>query len=101
MPDEADTAQTGPPGAPVAGEAGPPIFVQKLQNFKLMEGSDATFVAKIVANPMPTVINFCCSHDWCLLASLFLYLNIYIYIYVFCLVTMVCERSFTPAVQSL
>ena len=50
QPDAAQQAQSGAPG-----DGGPPMFVQKLQNFKLMEGSDATFVAKIVATPMPTV----------------------------------------------
>ena len=33
----------------------PPKFEQKLSNFQLMEGSDATFVCKVSGNPKPKV----------------------------------------------
>ena len=33
----------------------PPKFEQKLNNFQLMEGSDATFVCKVSGNPKPKV----------------------------------------------
>ena len=32
-----------------------PRFEQKLQNFKLIEGSDATFVTRVVGHPRPSV----------------------------------------------
>lgn len=32
-----------------------PVFEQKLRNFQLMEGSDATFVCKVTAAPLPHV----------------------------------------------
>jgi len=39
-----------------------PIFEQKPKNFKLLEGSDATFVIKVAGNPTPHVnIRECCS----------------------------------------
>ena len=33
----------------------PPQFEQKLKNFQLMEGSDATFVCKVTGQPLPFV----------------------------------------------
>ena len=53
---------TPPPGALAAfdqdiplTEAHRPVFEQKLQNFRLMEGADVTFVCKVDAHPMPQV----------------------------------------------
>ena len=36
-----------------------PIFEQKPKNFKLLEGSDATFVVKVTGNPTPHVSTKC------------------------------------------
>ena len=36
-------------------DAKPPSIEQALKNFQLMEGSDATFVCKVAANPFPNV----------------------------------------------
>jgi len=39
----------------------PPRFDQKLSDFQLMEGSDATFVCKVSGNPKPKVcVMVCC-----------------------------------------
>lgn len=40
---------------PSAGPVAPPQIAQKARNSKLLEGSDATFSAKITANPSPRV----------------------------------------------
>ena len=37
------------------GQAAAPVFSQKLKNFKLMEGSDSTFVCKVSGTPRPFV----------------------------------------------
>ena len=42
-----DTSPAAPPSVP--------IFDQQMNNFKLMEGSDATFVCKVRGNPTPNV----------------------------------------------
>lgn len=35
-----------------------PAFYQKLENFQLVEGADATFVCKVNARPLPQVSTF-------------------------------------------
>jgi titin len=52
---EAGEADAEIPAQPTQGPIAPPQIGQKARNSKLLEGSDATFTAKISANPPPRV----------------------------------------------
>jgi titin len=55
---EAGEADAEIPAQPTSGPITPPQISQKARNSKLLEGSDATFTAKISANPAPRVSFF-------------------------------------------
>lgn len=60
---EAGEADAEIPAQPTSGPITPPQISQKARNSKLLEGSDATFTAKISANPAPRVSRFFSSSE--------------------------------------